>query len=295
MADQSPTVQRLAAIGGTGIPVLQLKRLDEKLNDGDKKIAIVGEFHGVVKPEAEIDAYARKEITVEHEDADIEVQKGDDSNKVTPDNSALRMMFLTTHIAEYVTSLQSKPVDDATRNIELTRSESAVLATLFAKFKNEQLYVKQLLADATDADAPPVPFQAATIDKLGKARRKLAKATVADDEDVTSVNYDDVRLWTNRLISVAQTMEEELGSVQGFALAPSSDYSLLRAKHMYDTVEGLTASRDNLIYKVGNDHISEMIKIIKDVSADIEILDKDAYVTELFNLLDALNPADEDT
>ncbi len=53
-------------------------------------------------------------------------------------------------------------------------------------------------------------------------------------------------------------MEEERGSVQGFALVPSADYSMLRAKHMYDAVEGLTASRDNLIYKVGNNHIIEM-------------------------------------
>ncbi|WP_300033662.1 hypothetical protein [uncultured Roseobacter sp.] len=172
LADLSPAVQRLTAIGCSDLPVMQLKRLDEKLNDGDRKIAIVGEIHGAVKPEAEINAYASKNIDVEHEDADIEVQKGGDCNKVAPDDAALRRMFLTTHIAEYVTKLLSKPVADDTRTIELIQSESDVLAALFGKFKNEQLHVKQLLAEANESGASPVSFDAATIDKPGAGSRR---------------------------------------------------------------------------------------------------------------------------
>ncbi|WP_375229888.1 hypothetical protein [Roseobacter sp. S98] len=66
---------------------------------------------------------------------------------------------------------------------------------------------------------------------------------------------------------------------------------MLRAKLMYDPVEGLTATGENLICKVGNSHVVGMNQIIRDMSADIEIPDRTAYEADLH---DVLNPAVKD-
>ena len=66
---------------------------------------------------------------------------------------------------------------------------------------------------------------------------------------------------------------------------------MLSAKLMYNAVEGLPATGDNLICKVGNNHVVGMNQIIRDMSADIEIPDRTAYEADLH---DVLNPAVKD-
>ncbi|WP_298844203.1 hypothetical protein [uncultured Roseobacter sp.] len=296
-ANTSPTVQRLATLALRGAQVVQLKRLDEKLNDGDKKVAIVGETHGAVDPTKETQVFAGRGIELRYEADDIAVHDGvqdADAPRVTPDHAGWRLMFIATTAAEFIKDLENKVyANDGSYTVSAQDKTNA--NAVFPRLTGEAKNVRKLLRAAqSDAGQPEIHLTLEILDELMAARSAFRAAWKAAGNAPKTLTPDLIRTPLRSIVDVIGRMEEQMGSVQGVSIMPSSDYSLVRASHMYRVASGLAATRSNLIYKVGDSHVTEIRQIIDTVSPDVELLDAGQYVRELFDLLDVVSPQTRD-
>ena len=252
--------------------------LHESLKDGSKRSAIAGERHREIPKEWEQQAWRKNGTEVYSEYAEIaETEEGGDN--VAPDSRGPRLMFAANRFTEVLSGLLTKAsANDGTFEFNSTDPLDTTGSYMVETIKST---VEDGLAHIAHARLSTGVDRKRLQDLLDHVERWEAIWTRAAEQDPRRITAEEIDEILYPAAHVAARIEEELGAVQGVALASSKDLRLVRSQGIYDAIVRLAERRSNLIYKVGTNHIDDIQVLVPAPDPAVEVMSRDAYLLEL--------------
>lgn len=238
-----------------------------------------------MKANEERETWQARKIALYYESDAIDKSVGG-KEKIAPDPRGARLLFVWMQFAEnLVRYIREANASGGIYTFGKNSFENIAAFTLSKRLRTETDLAREHVDDPverTDASAK-------TLEALQKMVEEWKSIWISSkDGSDRSFKSNVLSEYLRKLLPYLQTLEEEHGTVQGTSLAPSKDYNYIRSYAMYQKIVELAASRNNVIYKVGDTHIGEMDRVVDQRSPRIAVMDEWDYRSEYNQLRDAL-------
>jgi hypothetical protein len=249
--------------------VVQLHLADD-LRTKKFKAAIAGEHHDEIPKGKETQAWGEEGIDVHYEDAVIPLQGG--GKKITPDPIVLRLGFAYTFLMEAAGPYLAKASEPG-NGAGLAGEENIAygLDYLLSALKGDLGTARGAKAE----EARPVIAALAELDDVLKNNRLVA-----------AKNLEGIRVplaaKVLRNLRVVGTFIEREHGASAFKDVEfnSGALQVARSQQMLDRIDGASASLENTIYKIGNDHVKDIERAKWKPKTNVTVLERETYLEE---------------